>query len=1381
METESPRLLHRELSTRSITSLYQEKALEDSKRGPNGTKKFGLLTQTVIPSSLTNWILIARLRQSFKDDIAFIGNDFVLIKELHDDGFLYDVIRKEGFGSRIRNARVVGSLREYEDDLDECAEFGQGAGYSGHNEKHRQYFKRGLPPQSLALQLCSGDVIFLRIDVDEQGSITWISSRYRTSKSANRLQTGIYLAVDPSSKYLALGCSEGILTLCALSSRKKLKEQFALDNHLKFVESETQIFIDGAILKMEFLHHAVSDRRSITLLVVVAQRGKTRMFFYNWEFGINLKMIRPSNPKGNLLHEHHKIPLLLIPLSVKTSFMLVYESFVSVYEGMLHGNPAVADHNISVHPTLQCFHGQKMPHWVTWIRPPRTPRHRETKDDIYLIREDGLLSYIEIDDDAQGLLSSESKIGELEISCGPAAACISYDGFDISKSGGDLIIIEGDSSSGGTYMLLARKKIQLCQPITSWHPTYDFVTTSPYQESGTLAKGKNSPSLKKKFPQPNRIFTCGGKGRNGVITELQHGIEAKISLYSEYDSSASKSWVFHESVGNYVDNLGRKLFLLDLGNSSAVLQLDRDGTGLNELDGDLTKFDLRYRTVTALQKNTHIIQVTEKSIIRSGKFLTNSYDLDTLLSKLQNDTKYGQGTTIHNAAIKDNFVVFTTSIQGSAYTHLLEFIDSESSSVSHDIPGHLSNVRVITLSKFSSNITCLAICELHGIIHAIVCEWDCEFNTLYFLPINGETSKTLKIPCETSRDLKMEAIISLTIQSLEHGRIVLVSGSRDGILSSFDINIGTLVVTASRHDRIGATSVVVSEDISSIYGTFAICDSSLFVLKPKEIDGKNNREYINSFDIHRVWLTDAMEPGLLQPKICSIASQPIFQFDKRNHDFLLTTESHVIIASFCPITHAIPRQIRLGGTPSRLLYSDSLKALIVGVLYNRKSTLLFIDPETGRDLSQPVDHITKKPVEFTSGLGHLNERIFRLFEWIFIKDKKQWNFIVVSTSFGRVLIISVDAYGSLYREVHNLSLQQDEDRKDIKERSKITYYTRHKFWTPKPAYSVVGYPDGLLWCAGKTLFCDALNLADKRFKRLAEYELPSPASNLSYEDGIIYALTMSHSLEVLKLVKSDSGNTEIIRILGDPITRPSLNHIVLESNFGDSVHLISDKLGNIIGLESTKNAMMNTLETKFEARVPESIIRLRRGMCRPLWDPIWVSDEVKDSNYLSLYRNSSHEILTNMEKLDMLGLTITGSLIHFTILDVKSWRFLKFLNNLAIKSPRVCEFTYQENYNLDPLQAEISPKAMMHVDGDVLKRCLKNRLVEEILGFHAEESQNTADSETTMKLEKTKINFSILFGLLQDLHYGNLAENEARNFYIKQTYCDLEFFLRQAL
>lgn len=387
-------------------------------------------------------------------------DQFVQIKELRHDGQLWDVIRKESFGARIRNARVVGSTKAYIKEKDAACILGTQIKPEddhvdmdlGENaQRSRPKPNPFLPPQSIVLQLDTGDSVFLMLHQSGNGELEFVSSRHRVPKPMLGLQPGIHLAVDPSSRYMAVGCSESIFAIYALHSREELNRQNTHGSTLRHISSERYVYFHGVIHKMEFLHPSASDEEHIILLILVIVRGKTRMLLYEWETGGDLRHVQAHNYRGHLLEKSRQMPLLLIPLTIKSSFILVSEKCMAVCQDILQGTPRFIDFNDRIDPPTSLHHGSGIPLWTSWTRPVRLPVHAARHDDIYITREDGLVKFLEIDSEEEEFVRADMNIGDFECNCGTALASLDYQGYDDKT--GDLLVTGGDSCGGGTYLV----------------------------------------------------------------------------------------------------------------------------------------------------------------------------------------------------------------------------------------------------------------------------------------------------------------------------------------------------------------------------------------------------------------------------------------------------------------------------------------------------------------------------------------------------------------------------------------------------------------------------------------------------------------------------------------------------------------------------------------------------------------------------------------------------------------------------------------------------------------------------------------------------------------------------------------------------------------
>lgn len=705
--------------------------------------------------------------------------------------------------------------------------------------------------------------------------------------------------------------------------------------------------------------------------------------------------------------------------------------------------------------------------------------------------------------------------------------------------------------------------------------------------------------------------------------------------------------------------------------------------------------------------------------------------------------------SVEHAVVEDGHVFFTTRLNGSETSTFLQILDLQLSTRTMDLD---QGPTAQTITQIEYDVSSITVGRIADNLYVITAGWSRAGSViLTFQPSTGGQRTDVVVPSPTGdKSGRLDTLASVVFQPAVAGVFQLLCGTRSGMVALFAISEARLHIVSSQFKRIGATPAMVVRDDSSTSGnTFLVnCDlkSYLMSLDVRELSLVHD----GSLDISQIWLSDALKPGMCQPKINSLVKLRPPQSGSASGSLLIISGSQLLITGLSEQAKPVTRHMTIGGTPTRLLYSHSLDLLVVAASVDGKSTLLFIDPTTGEDISQPLDEKTKSTVDFASGLGNPSERIFRLFEWSFAKDSKTWNFIIAATSTGRLLIISIeDRRISAIEDDQNRGLQTN----GAGTKRQIAYYTRHKFKSNDPVYSATGLSDGLLWCAGTKLAYDVLDLSEKKFKRMTDYDLPSPATDLIYEDGTIYALTACHSLEILRLVPCEPGEFRIVRTHGDQLARDSLHQLVLGGTSQRPINLVSDKLSSVVGLWPTHNTKADTLEPIFEAALQSSILRFRLGHCRPIWDSVW--PHRMDRSKSNLAANG-----------EALGLSITGSLSHFTVLDFMTWRLLRLIMDLATRSPKVCEFTFTDDPM--PLDTMTEPKTMMHIDGDVLKTVLRKRGLEELLGIDLE----LDDSQRT--LERFK-------GLLQDAHQGTLDKDGSTAYYLAQTYTDLEFYLRPVM
>ena len=209
---------------------------------PTKAPCLALLTQTLIPSPVVKWIIPARIRHRTKNDVLFICEDRVEIKEAQPNYTLHSVSVKADFDSPIRSSNIFGLPRTptkpdfhikkekgdiWQDDMDDSDEERDGGdddddlmlndgkvfAEGGKSQLSRNALhtddvlmcailsplgSRQLPPQILIMVLESAKMVFLYAVSGPSDCVHLSASHKPLPYATSRLhQLGEHLAVDP--------------------------------------------------------------------------------------------------------------------------------------------------------------------------------------------------------------------------------------------------------------------------------------------------------------------------------------------------------------------------------------------------------------------------------------------------------------------------------------------------------------------------------------------------------------------------------------------------------------------------------------------------------------------------------------------------------------------------------------------------------------------------------------------------------------------------------------------------------------------------------------------------------------------------------------------------------------------------------------------------------------------------------------------------------------------------------------------------------------------------------------------------------------------------------------------------------------------------------
>lgn len=457
-----------------------------------------------------------------------------------------------------------------------------------------------------------------------------------------------------------------------------------------------------------------------------------------------------------------------------------------------------------------------------------------------------------------------------------------------------------------------------------------------------------------------------------------------------------------------------------------------------------------------------------------------------------------------------------------------------------------------------------------------------------------------------------------------------------------------------------------------------------------------SQHYCKFSRMHYVWPTDSNDPSMPSPTIHSIAALQQNLSNNSDHmSLMILAGSRMLVADIRSQASHVPRSIPLGGTPSRIIFSQTLNCLVAALSKDDKPTLAFIDPESGSVISRSTDK-DRNPVEFISGLGHAGDRIYCLHEWLYVKDGKTFPFILVTTKGGRLIIVSTE--------------KNTNKRGEAGEGARLLFWTRYKKMLAKPIYSVVGDAEGLVFCVDRTLHWDVLDLAEKKLKPMKEFELDSPATTLRVVNGKIHALTTMHSLEVID--HRAENNREMSLIHTDRLSRRTV-HMIDVGDPDDSpgqwpMTLLSDHSGGVTGVWVPRGLHNKELEVVLEGKLPSSVRRFARARS---WPP-WLASERRKRRY--------GKMLSTADGAEIISVSLDGSMQHLTLLNLELWRFLCLVQNLAKRNSTINPLTNIEHAVSDiddDIELEPQPhQKAMHIDGDLLDKCLQQRALETIVG-----------------------------------------------------------------
>lgn len=479
---------------------------------------------------------------------------------------------------------------------------------------------------------------------------------------------------------------------------------------------------------------------------------------------------------------------------------------------------------------------------------------------------------------------------------------------------------------------------------------------------------------------------------------------------------------------------------------------------------------------------------------------------------------------------------------------------------------------------------------------------------------------------------------------------------------------------------IGSTTVTVTTDNTRISRAIVLCEQKLRCLEYR-VDSLANAKVPAS--LNNIWLTDTELPGFQQGSITSV-TQALSGFAQGLLFCIERSRIHMARIAGSSEPRLVPRHIHVKGTPTKVLYSQRLKKLIV-LFYQTdiippiqrngnhtsskqrsfKYKIMTVDPDVGSislDQDESDDINLKSTINSEPG-----ERFLGVSEW-FPNDGIDLHHLFVihtmlerpttSESRGRILICSVSEKG-----IPVLKSQYEES---------------------SPVYALESYgPKSLIYSCGKDLCLRTLEKragqSSGRMQQPIKHALGTRGLQISTHGPFVYVTTDNNGLMVFKIEEN-----KLVPHLNDTNARDGLHHLNIPEL---AVTITSQKTCTIAGLwEPSNRSVDGSASTVFEATLPGSITRFRQ-IRRPRWQETLGLASAAESD-------------------PIMGISTNGAVYQFEILDEPSRNLLRFIQNMAFRDPLICPFGDTVTFRSRHLDPSLARKENLHVDGDIIRRLL---------------------------------------------------------------------------
>ncbi|OKL59370.1 hypothetical protein UA08_05403 [Talaromyces atroroseus] len=978
-------------------------------------------------------------------------------------------------------------------------------------------------------------------------------------------------------------------------------------------------------------HKMPLDVQMKSFAIRLARGSMTYSVLYEWEFAEGLRQARPKIVTKKV-PQFCRLPNLLIPLTKSTSFLLVTPLSIVACKNCSNAESRFL--SILEFDTTPPFI------WAKWARPYRHAAYDKLHDDIYLCREDGDLSYVQLSNDC--LLEASDSVGQLD--CDVDCA---FDTIDFSHPGhgGDLLVAAGNTGHGGLFIQIARQSPMCVQKFVNWAPVFDAVIVPQLHP-----KAHHSQDITKDVRDDLHLYVSSASSNNtGAVYEFRHGYEAQIGMIVPLDdfASARSVWAIPDLTGE-----GTYFFISDPV-SSALLHLSQDGEEIYAVDDSDSPLDLSAQTLAAGYTSTAIlVQITPSSVRLTvlGKPRLN------FVSDFQIDQTVLVATVNEELGLVATVMKFDEKI-GLQVGRILSSDDS----LGIDYLGEMVNVEhepISILVERVKNISYVIVGSSDG--HLAYYRVDQDGVVLlgrYTLELNGD---------HISKAIESIAVVGW----IDTNKAAMYCGLRSGLLVSMDMvfdseNPNDPISIKQRPDkRFGDTVVKLLKKDNMILAT---CGVDFWCISDVNISNAN----ASDFNLQRIWITDQNDPAYTQREIevlTVVSASQIPGTANLEGSLICISDNQLLICTLDRRAKAVPRKVDLPGAANRIHYSDYLKCLVVAYVV----TELVSDPETGivkRYMRPHLDFLNHNlqlqgPLQTRKPVGASGERITCILDWVPESGGQRYHFLVIGTARrtqeqkGRVIFL--------------YSRRNAENPEEID--CSVKYI--HSF--DGPVRAIAAYGDStIMAAAGNDIIPIAPKLPNggKQWAAAARFKLTSPGVSITVRDTLLYVSTARESLVILQVVEN-----KLELYAQDGVRHESLSHHYIGGDL--NVVLVSSRGGTISAF-----SLANVTDTDkiispaiAEAHLPVSMIRL--NAC--------------DSPSLRFYSSAAVVYGTTMDGAIYRILTLNEK-------EWRLLRFIQNLcSSDSIISPLLS--ARKRRWIWADIEPQVKTPSSMHVNGDILSR-----------------------------------------------------------------------------